>query len=229
MHLLPIEKLFHVHRHPVGPSLTVIVQLISFIVIHPPAILARSGLKKGIFPVKRSQDIPGSRIVETIESRSPAGRHDSVEGWHNLLRNLFTRMAPYLKEGHLITFRQLTDYEKEFFEKLSRKVTVPSSAAAIYLPPSVRFQMLYHRPEAERQPVPEHSAENSPDEGVVLASRKADFNVIINALLAKPPYAPAIDVYEDGQLLAGYVYNTINECIENLAKVIQTHLERLKK
>jgi hypothetical protein len=179
--------------------------------------------------VKRSEDSSGSHIVETIENRSPAGRHDSVEGWHNLLRNLFTRMAPYLQEGHLITFRQLTDHEKVFFEKLSRNVTVPNSAAALYLPPSVRFQMLYHRPEAERQPVPEHSAENPPDEGVILASRKTDFNVIINALLAKPPYAPAIDVYDDGQLLAGYVYNTINECIINLAKVIQIHLDRLKK
>jgi hypothetical protein len=59
----------------------------------------------------------------------------------------------------------------------------------------------------------------------VLACRKADFNLIINALLAKPPYTPAIDVYDDGQLLAGYVYNTIDECIGDLTKVLQIHLQ----
>jgi len=58
----------------------------------------------------------------------------------------------------------------------------------------------------------------------VLACRKTDFSVVINALMAKPPFAPAIDVYEDGQLLAGYVYHTIEECISSLAAVMKIHL-----
>lgn len=102
---------------------------------------------------------------------------------------------------------------------------VPISVGAIYLPPSVRYQMLYHRPEGQPQPLPEHSPDNPPDEGIVLACRKTDFTVIINALLAKPPFAPAIDVYDDGQLLAGYVYNAIDECIADLTKVLQIHLQ----
>ena len=112
------------------------------------------------------------------------------------------------------------------FEKLQQIVAVPNSVGAIYLPPSVRFQMLYQRPKDEPPPVPEHSADNPPDEGIILASRKTDFKVIFNALLAKPPFAPAIDVYDDGQLLAGYVYNSIDECVDNLAKVMKIHLER---
>jgi hypothetical protein len=43
--------------------------------------------------------------------------------------------------------------------------------------------------------------------------------------LAKPPFTPAIDVYDNGQLLAGYVYNTIDECIDDLTKVLQIHLK----
>jgi len=57
-----------------------------------------------------------------------------------------------------------------------------------------------------------------------LACRKADLNVVINAMLAKAPFTPAVDVYEDGQLLAGYIYNTIDECIGDLTKVLQIHL-----
>ncbi len=94
-------------------------------------------------------------------------------------------MAPYLREGHLVTFRSITDRESVFFEKLQQKVTVPISVGAIYMPPSVRFQMLYRRPQSEPQPIPDHSPDNPPDDGIVLACRKADFNVVINALMAK--------------------------------------------
>lgn len=38
-------------------------------------------------------------------------------------------------------------------------------------------------------------------------------------------FTPAIDVYDDGQLLAGYAYNTIDECVGNLTKVLQIHLQ----
>ena len=164
-------------------------------------------------------------MAKTIESRSPAGRNDSVQGWHNLLKKVFLQMAPYLREGRLVTFRTLTDKEGAFFEELRRKITVPLSINAIYIPPSVRYQMLYHRPAGEPQPIPDHSPDNPPDEGIVLACRKDDYDVVINALMAKPPFTPAIDVYDDGKLLAGYIYNTINECIGDLTKVLQVHLQ----
>lgn len=168
---------------------------------------------------------PASRVAEIIEGRSPAGRHDLVRGWHNLLKKILRQMAPYLREGHLITFRRIDEQEREIFLKLSQTLSVPDGTGAIYMPPSVRFQMMYHRPQGEA-PVPDHSPDNPPDEGIVLACRKSDFKVIINALLAKPPFAPAVDVYDDGQLLAGYVYNTIDECIGDLTKVMQVHLRR---
>ncbi len=165
------------------------------------------------------------RLAEIIESRSPAGRHDSVQGWHNLLKNLFAQMAPYLRQGLTVTFRELNDSERLFFETRLQNIKVPASVNAIYLPPSVRYQMMYRRPEGEPQPAPEHSPDHPPDEGIVLACRKNDFNVVVNALLAKPPFTPAIDVYDDGRLLAGYVYHTIDECIFHLSEVMQIHLQ----
>ena len=172
-----------------------------------------------------SENTPSTRAADIIERRSPAGHNDSVRGWHDLLKKILHQMSPYLRERHLVTFRSLTDQETVFFEKLIGKISVPPYVAAIYMPPSVRFQMLYHRPEGEPQPMPEHSPDNPPDEGIVLACRKNEFNVVINALMAKPPFTPAIDVYENGQLLAGYIYNTIDECIGDLTKVIQIHLQ----
>ncbi len=178
----------------------------------------------GISTMKTPENALNSRISEVIESRSPAGQNDSVKGWHNLLKRLFTQLSPHLREGQLITFRDLNDRERAFFEEFHPQVKVPPGVGAIYLPPSVRFQMMYQRPEGEPQPLIEHSPENSPDKGIVLAARRTDFNVVVNALFAKPPFTPAIDVYSDGQLLAGYVYSTIDECIEDLTRVLEIHL-----
>ena len=172
-----------------------------------------------------TKKLPHSQIADIIESRSPAGRSDAVQGWHNQLKNLLKQMAPYLREGQLVTFQELTEQERLRFERLHQTVTVPTDVGALYLPPSVLFQMLYQRPKGEARAVPEYSLENPPDEGIVLACRTSDINVVVNALLAKPPYAPAIDVYDDGQLLAGYVYNTIDECIANLEKIMRIHLQ----
>ena len=165
------------------------------------------------------------RTADIIESRAPAGSNDSVRGWHNLLKKILSQMKPYLRDSHLVTFRNITNQESVFFEKLRKKTKVPNSVGAIYIPPSVRFQMLYHRSENEPQPIPEHSPDNPPDKGIVLACRKDDFNVVINALMAKPPFTPAIDVYDSGRLLAGYVYNSIDECIGDLTKILQIHLQ----
>jgi hypothetical protein len=70
----------------------------------------------------------------------------------------------------------------------------------------------------------DHDPKNPPDDGIILACRKTDLSVVINALFAKPPFMPAVDVYEDGQLLAGYVYKDTEECIQELSDIMQTHL-----
>jgi hypothetical protein len=165
------------------------------------------------------------RVADIIESRSPAGRNDAVVGWHNLLKDLLLQMAPYLRPGRLVTFRELKAPERLFFEIHLQVIKVPDSVEALYLPPSVRHQMLYQRPAGEPQPIPEHPAGDAPDDGIVLACREDHTDIVINALFAKPPFAPAIDVYDDGQLLAGYVYQSIHECIADLSKVLQTHLQ----
>ena len=169
--------------------------------------------------------IDSTRIANIIESRSPAGQQEVVEGWHRMLQRFLSKFEPYLLEGHLVTFRHLREKEKFVFENLHQKITVPPSTAAIYIPPSVRHQMMYSRPKGKSQPIPDHSPDDPPDKGIVLACCKGDLSVIVNALLAKPPFTPAIDVYENGQLLAGYTYDTMEECIGELSKVMRIHLQ----
>jgi hypothetical protein len=70
-----------------------------------------------------------------------------------------------------------------------------------------------------------NDASGQPDAGVVIASHHDDFDVIVNVLFAFHPFAPAIDVYERGQLVAGYQFETVDACIAELSTVLDRHLE----
>ena len=143
-----------------------------------------------------------------------------MSSWQNYLADMLTRMDEYLMPGSLVTFERMQPEERRFFESLHTQVVVPDAAAAIFMPPSVIRQMMAAHPnaaggEAFRKPT---------DAGIVLAARKGDYRVILNAVFALAPFMPAIDVYESGGLLAGYMYQTIDECLRELTQVMGIYL-----
>ncbi len=161
----------------------------------------------------------GSRSVDS-ENQPMAPVEGVVAGWQNHLKGMLTRMEGYLLPGHLVTFERMQPEERSFFEGLHARVTVPEGAAAIFLPESVTRQSMAAHPratglEASRKPT---------DAGVVLASRKGDCRRILNAVFALEPFVPAVDIYENGTLLAGYMYPTIDACIQELSTVMRIYL-----
>jgi len=170
------------------------------------------------FMIKNS-DSKNAMIDRTISQRTGFGPNDMVKGWQSMLGNLLDHLASYLQPSHIVTFRQITPAEKQIFKQITERVEVPESACGVYLAPSARNQMLYTNqglkiPEAETMPK---------DDGVLLFSRSSSHETILNVFLAHPPYAPAIDVYDRGALLAGYVYESIEECLNSVTHVITTH------
>jgi len=153
-----------------------------------------------------------------VEERAGVGKTEIVSGWQAMLSDLLSRMKPFVKPAVMVTFQHLTTSEINFFERLHHEVRIPQSAAAIYLPPSVRAQML-----GEKQVISD--ASGPPDAGVAVASRHGEYDVIVNALFAFHPFTPAIDVYDRGQLIAGYQFETVDACISELSNVLDRHLE----
>jgi hypothetical protein len=152
-----------------------------------------------------------------VEERAGVGTTEIVSGWQAVLVDLLSRIKPFSRPGGMVTFQHLTTSEIDFFERLHQEVRIPQSAAAIYLPPSVREQML-----GEKKIFTDTSGQ--PDAGVVVASYHEKFDVIVNALFAFHPFTPAIDVYERGQLTAGYQFGNIDACIAELSTVLDRHL-----
>ncbi len=166
----------------------------------------------------------GRQVVETIEGRVRAGKDPTVAGWQAMLSDFLQQMAPYMASGRLVTFQTLQPREKDFFRALHAAVRIPEGAAALYLPPSVRHQMLYGRQTNKASLLGNEDPDNPPDDGILLASRVGDDTVIVNALFAHPPFTPAVDVYDHGQLIAGYTFYTVEECVQAQTEVIRVHL-----
>jgi hypothetical protein len=155
------------------------------------------------------------QLAETVERRVGLGQSDMVSGWHQLLRGLFQQMKSYLIAGRIITFQDLTAHEVAFFESLSSAITVPDQVVGFYLPPSVRRQMMGEGPLDD---------DEERDLGSVVVSHVDVKNIIVNALFALPPFTPAVDVYESGQMVAGYQFSSMNECRDELQQIIARHL-----
>ena len=159
------------------------------------------------------------RMADVIENRVGRGPTEVVAGWQKMLTDLLDRMAPYLRYGAMITFQRLFPDEVRFFEQINAEIRVPATVAAIFLPPSVRHQMLGGDMNA-------FDGAASPDRGALVACTPNEHDIIVNALFALPPFTPAVDVYDRGQMVAGYQYDDIAACRTELEQIIRRHLVR---
>jgi hypothetical protein len=163
---------------------------------------------------------PATTIEDTITARTGVGPTDMVRGWQSMLSALLEKMTPYLQPGALVTFQQLTAREQSVFQDAAAAVAVPSRVYGLYLPPSVRNQMMYTN---RGEPVPSAAA-NPADDGALLFNRSGGDATIVNVLLAHPPHAPAMDVYQGGAMTAGYVFANVPECLAAVSGVLRTFL-----
>jgi hypothetical protein len=169
-------------------------------------------IKKDQSPTKEYR-----QLAQVVEKRVGRGPTEIVSGWQSVLKNLLEKVNSYLKPGAMVTFQSLTPREKDHFTVFSSRVKISPACAAIFIPPSVRQQMMGGW--AGDNPGTEPS-----DAGVIIASRPGNFSIIINVLFAHPPFTPAVDVYENGQLSAGYQYDSIEACQSELGEILDRHL-----
>lgn len=157
------------------------------------------------------------KLARVIEKRAGTGASDIVAGWQSMLQNMLLHMRPFLKPGSIVTFQHLLPDEKLFFKRLVDEVPVPDTAQAFYLPPSVRHKMLGGQAD-------DGDEIGLSDAGVLVASRTDGHDTIVNALFARASCTPAVDVYEQGKLVAGYQYLTIDACRSEIGTILLRHL-----
>ncbi len=159
-------------------------------------------------------------IDQTIFRRTGVGSNELIKGWQSVLIRLLDHLGPHLQAAHIVTFQKLSTAEEKMYRHILQRVTVPKGVCGVYMPPSARNQIMYTNRGLD---IP--AAEITPkDDGVLLFSRQSSHSTILNVLLAHPPFTPAVDVYDRGAMLAGYVYDSIDDCLASMASIIDTHL-----
>ena len=156
--------------------------------------------------------------------RSNEGPDSRVACWHRDLQRQLGLLAPYLEAGRLVTFQQITSEEKAFFEELVETVRIPEGGCAVFIPPSIVQTAMWPDSGGPSSEGATGLYSIAPDAGAVAAQRCGSPDTIVNALFAFPPLSPGIDVYQEGNLLAGYTYQDHAQCAQALSDILQTYL-----
>ncbi|MCX5803555.1 MAG: hypothetical protein NTU69_08520 [Proteobacteria bacterium] len=162
--------------------------------------------------------IEAKKVVSRYEDRISRHGGDSLE---NIMQTYFETIL-YMgykimlkRPGEIIPMVIKGKEERDFFFMILRKVDLPPDICAIVVTPSGREKI---GPQIDKN-VDLFNKESSML--VISHYQKRDrvFHVALPGLLSI-----GTDIYEDGNLICSYDYNTIDECLNELSKIVWNYL-----
>jgi hypothetical protein len=158
------------------------------------------------------------QITNRAESRKQAGRDEFQAHWQASLEVLLLMAEDHLKEhqGQLEFMRISNREEWGFYVDVMEKLDLPPDTCALLITPSAFKGM----------PLP--TLGEWEDSGLmawqrdscwVLISRCDNWKVIMQASLPGLE-SVGIDIFDDGAHIADYSYNNIDECLEDLSRIV---------
>ena len=170
---------------------------------------------------KKSIEQSVKEIFNKAEVREKAGRDPFNAGWQATLEIMLLMAEKNIIEqpGELLPMQIDDQDEWEFYLDIKGKLDLPPETCAVLMTPSAfknipavgDFELDSFGPEAW-----ERNAYS------LIVSDLEDHETIMQASLPGIEHA-GIDVFEDGNQLADYSYNTIEECINDLTKITWIH------
>ncbi len=158
--------------------------------------------------IKRIQDITRQRIK--------MGRDSRIAKWQGTLESLLVRRGGSLVPGEVRTAGSLSPEEVARFQKLQIVLDLPPFVTAAFLPSKIAGQVV---PPSAPHIVSGGVEKNRSNKVIVARSDK-----LVRILVAEiSPQGPGIDILEDANLLASYNYNTAEECVSDISKIIWIH------
>jgi len=160
-------------------------------------------------------------IFEKAKRREEAGRDFYNAGWQAALETMLLMMEKRTLEqpGQLTPMQIDNDDEWDFYIRLKSKLDLPPETCAILITPSAFKSM----PDVGGPDI-EFSGPKAWERNAysVVVSDLGDHERILQASLPGIKH-PGIDVFDDGNHLVDYAYNTVDECIEDLTRMVWIH------
>jgi hypothetical protein len=160
-------------------------------------------------------------IFEKAKKREEAGRDFFDAGWQAALETMLLMMEKRTAEqpGQLHPMQIDNDEEWEFYIRLKSKLDLPPETCAILMTPSA-FKSIPAIGEFDvESSVPKAWERNAYS---VIVTDRGDHKKILQGSLPGIKHA-GIDVFDDGNHLVDYAYNTVEECIDDLTRMVWMH------
>jgi len=160
-------------------------------------------------------------IFKKAEDREKAGGDHFETGWQATLELMLLMMEQQLIEnpGQLLTMQISGDDEWDFYLNILEKLDLPPDTGAVLITPSAFKEM--RLPEFSEFEDSELAPWKRNAYSVIISDLR-DHTVILQASLPGLEFA-GIDIFEDGKHLADYMYNTVEECLDELSNATWTY------
>jgi len=165
---------------------------------------------------KRTKSIQESaeEIFEKAEAREKAGQDPLYAHWQASLEILLLACEESLRPGRLLPIGIDGEKEWDFYQDVLEKLDLPPEVCAVLITPSgVRAMPIPQGLEMDALALPER------DSFSMIISGCLDHTTVMQVSLPGV-MSVGIDVFEHGAQLASYNYNTIEECLADLTRVI---------
>lgn len=157
-----------------------------------------------------------SQIQELTRQRIKEGRDSRIAKWQGTLESLLVQRGGRLAPGEVRTVGSLSPEEVDRFQRLQIVLDLPPFVKAAFLPAKIASQVT---PPSAPQIV-SGGVEKSQSNKVLVARADKLVRILIAEISAQ---GPGIDILEDANLLASYNYNTAEECVSDISKIIWIH------
>jgi len=160
-------------------------------------------------------------VFKKAEEREKAGGDYFESGWQATLELMLLMMEEQVLEspGQLLPMQISGDDEWDFYLDVMEKLDLPPDTGAVLITPSAFKEMKL--PEFSEFEDSEMAPWNRNAYSLII-SHLRDHTVILQASLPGLEFA-GIDIFEDGKHFADYMYNTVEECLDELSNVTWTY------
>jgi len=170
---------------------------------------------------RKSLEKSARAIFKKAEYREKEGKDHLEAGWQAMSELTLLMMEQHLIEnpGQLLPMQTSGDDEWDFYLDVMEKLDLPPDTGAVLVTPSAFKELRIHGfPDFEDS---EMAPWNRNAYSVIISDIQ-DHNLILQASLPGLEFA-GIDIFEDGKHFAYYMYNTVEECLDELSKVTWTY------
>jgi hypothetical protein len=162
----------------------------------------------------KSTQESAQEIFDRAEVREKAGQDPFDARWQASLEIVLLMAKESLRPGQLLPAGIDGQKEWEFYQELVEKLDLPPQVCAVLITPSA----------VKAMPVPPVQEMAGPelwerDSFSIIISKYLDHKTVMQVSLPGLTTV-GIDVFEQGRQLANYTYNTIEECLSDLARVV---------